>query len=103
MKQGGVFFFKEMTRIISEKSGRKRKTTVQASGIFCGITNTTRCFNNFFCWAICPAFFLSWARTIVRFILPAPAGEEDKKNYLFVLTRCLMWDNMGLLKQKRNI
>jgi len=34
---------------------------------------------------------------------PAPAGEEDKKNYLFVLTTILMWDTMGLLKQKRNI
>jgi hypothetical protein len=34
---------------------------------------------------------------------PAGSGKEDKKNYLFVLTKILMWDSMGLLKQKRNI
>jgi len=28
---------------------------------------------------------------------PAPAGEEDKKNYLFVLTPFLLWDSMGLV------
>jgi len=32
-----------------------------------------------------------------------PGVQEDKKNYLFVLTTILMWDTMGLLKQKRNI
>ena len=26
-----------------------------------------------------------------------PAGEEDKKNYLFVLTKILGWDSMGLI------
>ena len=59
-------------RIISGKSGQRLKTTDQASGIFFGITNTTRCFNNFFCWAICPAFFFRRREQLFRFI---PTGS----------------------------
>ena len=65
---GWSFLLQEMTRIISGRHGRQLKNTTYLLEHFLEITNTTRYSNNFFCWAICPAFFLSWARTIVRFI-----------------------------------
>ena len=58
--------------------------------------------NNDYLLGKLPSIFFAEGANNCSVYLPAPAGEEDKKNYLFVLTKVLGWDSMGLLKQKRN-